>query len=113
MSLTFPYTPTAPLFHRFGGRILEVVGIGRTLGRMVEGRSGDSWHYLARVQWDDGSGDPREVMEVEPFKVCADSDAGIDECNALARTLTDYLNERGEWLSDGRGWRAHRTAKGA
>ena len=107
--MQLPYAPRA-VHHKHGGTILEVVRVDHHKARPRDGLSRDTWHFVGRVQWDDGSGAPNKLYEIAPYMLCADTDEGCAEIGALCDVMNAYLNERGDWL-DGKpyeGWYAHR-----
>lgn len=111
---TFPFKPTK-LFHRHGGQITTVYGVGHTCDKPSEGRSRDYWFYRAEVKWNDGS--TSERAEVAPYAVCIDGDEadGKAEYDVLSDALNAYLLANGEWCdrkSKHEGWYANeRPAK--
>lgn len=110
-AVNFPIRPTT-LDHKFGGKIVEIHGIGHNEQRPKEGYSRDYWFFVADVEWRDGS--KSEKTEVEPFKVCCDEPRTNDELKTVMKAMDEYLAERGEWRdAKPQGWLAHRTAKAA
>ena len=112
--MKLPYKPTS-LEHRHGGKILEIVEIKHQADKPRDGHSTDSWYFIGRVQWDDGSGDPTKLSPIDMLCICADSPEGHDEINTLSTLMMDYLNEHGEWCEKGshKGWYAHRKVRSA
>ena len=110
--ITLPYAPR-DIHHRWGAKILEVVGITHELGKPRAGRSTDTWCFI--VRWQSPDGTPSDtVHSVYPEQLCSETPEGRGELADLAKTMTDYLASHGEWRKDNpRGWYAHRPAKGA
>lgn len=108
--IQLPYTPTNVL-HRHGGRILELTSIKHQADKPSGGYSRDSWYFMGRVQWDDGSGDVSKQRPIDMQRLCSDNAAGGDEIRGLSDLMMEYLREHGEW-SEGKpheGWYAHRV----
>lgn len=110
MTISLPYKPAA-LFHRHGGKIIEVLGIDHVCAAPRDGYSRDRWFYRCRVEWDDGSHKHGTTYEVEPVLMVYENDEGRREVCALDELLSAYLNQHGEWREvKPKGWRA--TSRG-
>lgn len=85
------------LWHKHGGRITEVLGVGH---RTVEGVA--YWFYLCNVNWTDGG--VSEGIEVMPDRLCCSDDnpEAKVEFDRVSAALTSHLHEEGRWLKKGR-----------
>lgn len=109
--MQFPFKPTA-VFHKHGGRILEVTGIAHQVEKPRNGYSQDAWWFVGRVEWSDGSGSPDKLHPIDAPMLCADTPEGHAEINAMGDLMMAYLREHGEWRdAKPRGWYAHRPTK--
>lgn len=109
--MKLPYAPKK-VFHKHGGRVLEITAIGHALDKARDGHSRDYWHYFGRVKWNDGTGGQRQ-LEIAPWALCADCPEGQAEINELSALMNEYLAANGTWSDKGphRGWYAHRKKK--
>ena len=73
------------VFHRIGGRVVEVVGIKR--------QGYDSW-FVGRVAWDDGSGDPMSLHPIDAAALCTDTPEGQAEITVLLERLRTHTEVR-------------------
>ncbi len=86
------------LFHKMGGRIVEIHGVGhRTLEKVPY------WFFLCDVKWDD-TGKTREGIEVLPDRLCADQSIpeATAELDEAMKALNEHLRTHGKWLDKGK-----------
>ena len=111
--MQLPYRPTN-VFHRHGGKIVEVVEIRIQKEKPSGGYSRDAWYFMGRVKWNDGSGSDDKLCPIDMPMLCTDTPYGHVEINGLSDLMMAYLNEHGEWRkSKPQGWYAHRETKTA
>lgn len=110
--MKLPYTPVNVL-HRHGGKILEITGIKHQVDKPRDGRSMDSWWFVGRVKWEDGSGSEAKESPIDVPMLCSDTESGMDEIRGLSDLMMDYLKTHGEWHEHGKheGWYAHRKER--
>ena len=108
--MQLPYKPTNVLLHRHGGKILEITEMRHQMDKPSGGYSRDSWYFMGRVQWEDGSGSTDKLSPIDVPMLCAETESGRQEINALCGLMMDYLGKHGEWSDEGKhkGWYANR-----
>jgi hypothetical protein len=109
--MKLPYKPTA-VYHRHGGKILEVTEIRHQTEKPSGGYSRDAWYFMGRVRWD-GSGTGDKLRPIDMPMLCSDTPEGQDEIRGLSDLMMAYLREHGEWFETNphKGWYAHRRAR--
>ena len=112
-AMELPYKPKS-VFHRMGGKVVEITSIGHRTEKPEDGRSRDYWFFTGSVLWDDAEAQRDHTM-IEMGSVCADTPEGHAEINGLADLMMEYLNTHGVWCDKGphEGWYAHREKRRA
>lgn len=114
--MNFPHEPMFT-FHKHGGKIIRITGLGHGTDKPAGGRSRDFWHFFGDVQWYDGT--KSEGVEIAPWALCYDSDneaQGRAEIDWLLGAMNEYLAANGDWCgpeTKHQGWYARRPKKEA
>ncbi len=106
--MQFPFKPQHT-FHKHGGKIILITGIGHEVERPQDGYSKDYWFYTGRMKWDDTGRVDVSDHRIYAHDLCADDKAGHDEINMISEAMMAYLNEHGEWYDSKphQGWYAN------
>lgn len=106
--MEFPFSPTT-LFHKFGGTITTIHGVGHTTDKPQDGRSRDWWWFDVTVDWKDGK--PPSRHEIEAWKLVAEDPPNNPEFKAVWDAMNEHLGTHGQWCRKAphEGWYANRT----